>query len=134
METNENDEIIKNAQYRKSLAIAYFNATNAAIELLKPTVASFLSANLPEEKKLEMLKAGVRVWRDFFLEEHKKYYAENIANIGKPYDAKETIKNLKVAKTLEELKKIWMNLSEDERRDGEILAEVKKLKVKYENK
>lgn len=130
----EDEQILKNAQYRKSLAIAFFSSTNAAIELIKPIVPVFLGSSLPEEEKLEKLKAGVRVFRDWFLAEHKRYYAENIANIGKPYDAKETIANLKVETTLEGLKKAWIALSEDERRDGEIIKAVKELKAKYENK
>lgn len=119
----EDEQILKNAQYRKSLAIAYFNATNAAIELLKNS-----------GKKDTELQEDVVAWRDWFLAEHKRYYAENIANIGKPYDAKETIKNLKVETTLEGLKKAWLLLSEDERRDDEIIKAVKELKAKYANK
>jgi hypothetical protein len=113
----EDETILKNAQYRKSLAIAYFNATNAAIELCK-------GLNIHEkETKIKIIE-----YRNWFLEEHKKYYAENIANVGKPYDSKETIEKLKIGKTLEEVKQIWLSLSADERADGDIIKVAQELK------
>ena len=119
----KNEEIMKNAQFRKSLSIAFFNATNAAIELVK-------------EKPMtaDETRFAIQVWRDWFLGEHKNYYAAVIANIGKNYDAKESIAKLKVAKTLEELQTAWRLLSEDERRDAEVHKEAQKLKTQYEKK
>lgn len=117
-----NDEqILKNAQYRKGLSIAFFNSLNSAISMCQ-------GMNVHEKATLDK----VIELRDFFLDEHKKYYTEVIANVGKNYDTKETIEKLKVAKSLDELKGLWIGLSEDERRDGEIIAEVNLLKKQYE--
>jgi len=112
MDTRMNDSVIKNAQYRKGLSIAFFNATNATIELLKDD----------NSKTEEELKEKIIKWRSWFLEEHKNYYATVIEKIGVNYEAKESIEKLNKAKTIEELRTTWVNLSEDERRDPEIIA------------
>ena len=78
------DKIIKDAQYRKGLSIAFFNATNAAISLI----------GSESDPTNETLKKITDV-RDFFLDEHRKYYAEVIMPIGKLYDSKKTIEALK---------------------------------------
>lgn len=118
------EKILKDAQYRKGLSIAFFNATNAAIELVK-------SRPIADIDIKEALKLVTEV-RDFFLDEHKEYYARVIAKVGTSYNPAETIKKLKATKTLEELRKAWQLLSEDERQDVEIKKEVKALKVKHE--
>jgi len=117
------EQILKNAQYRKGLSIAFFNATNNAIEIIKLELENEL-ANGNEDS----LSDRIKDWRDWLLEEHKNYYAEVIAKIGVTYNSKETIEKLKTAKTVEELKSMWISLSEDERRDGDIIKEVNKLK------
>lgn len=116
----EQNEIIKSAQYRKGLSISYFNSVNAAIEIIKL---------LPKKKTID--KRAFEKWRDYFLNEHTKYYGEVIANIGTNYKASDSIAKLKKAKTLDELKSVWISFSEDERRDGEIIAETKRLKVNF---
>jgi hypothetical protein len=115
-----NEQIIKDAQFRKGLSIAFFNATNAAIELTK---------NL--EMTQDVLQSAIVEWRDWFLEEHKNYYSEVIANVGKHYDTEESIKKLNRATNLIELQSEWIFLSEDERQDETIIAEKNKLKEKY---
>jgi len=115
------EQKIKDAQYRKGLSIAFFNATNASIELVK---------NLPLSK--EELKKQITEYRDWFLEEHKEYYEKVVAVIGKNYDVDETVKELRTAKTTEELKTLWLRLSQDERQDAVIIVEVNKLKKLYE--
>ena len=117
----QDDKIIQNAQYRKSLSIAFFNATNAAIEMCK-------GLNISEEKTKEKI-IEVRNW---FLEEHKNYYASVIANAGQNYKVEESIAKLKTAKTLEDLQMVWRLLSEDERRDGEIQKVAQELKKKLQ--
>jgi len=117
----QDDKIIQNAQYRKSLSIAFFNATNAAIEMCK-------GLNISEEKTKEKI-IEVRNW---FLEEHKNYYASVIANAGQNYKTEESIAKLKTAKTLEDLQMVWRLLSEDERRDGEIQKVAQELKKKLQ--
>jgi predicted S18 family serine protease len=117
----EHDKLIKDAQYRKGLSIAFFNATNAAIELVK--IMGFTD-------KKTMLSSVIEA-RDFFLEEHKTYYANVIAKIGVAYKPEETKAKLSKAKSLEELKSVWLSLSEDERRDKEIIVFTQTLKKAY---
>jgi hypothetical protein len=118
------DKIIKDAQYRKGLSIAFFNATNSAISLIsaRPQIKDW---------KIDEVLENVKVVRDFFLEEHKNYYATVIANVGVNYHADESIKKLQDTKTEEELNTTWRMLSADERRDGEIIKIAQKLKKSY---
>jgi hypothetical protein len=117
-----NDKILKDAQYRKGLSIAFFNATNSAIALTVPKCQEFT-----EEQILNQVKA----YRAVFLEEHKNYYATVIANVGINYRSEESIEKLKATDTLEDLQTVWRLLSEDERRDGEIIKVAKELRAKY---
>lgn len=116
------EKLIKDAQYRKGLSIAFFNATNSAISMIQ---------GMKFENSAEALKT-VFLLRDSFLEEHKNYYATVIANVGSNYKADETIKKLELVKSKDELKTVWLSLSQDERQDGEIIKVAKKLKEKYE--
>lgn len=115
------EKILRDAQYRKGLSIAFFNATNSAISLVAPREIA---------DREEVLKEVIRI-RDFFLEEHKNYYATVIANIGANYKSEESIAKLKASKTLEDLQTVWRLFSEDERRDGEIIKVAKDLRSKY---
>lgn len=117
------DKILRNAQYRKGLSIAFFNSTNAAMNIL---------GQFKEDDNVEDWKESIQYWRNWFLEEHKEYYVNVIANVGKAYDAPETIKKIKKTKTLEDLHLLWIALSEDERRDGEIIKVKDEMKQKYE--
>lgn len=116
------EKIIRDAQYRKGLSIAFFNANNSAISLV---------ANRQIADRNELLKL-VTEYRDFFLEEHKKYYATVIANIGANYKVEDSIARLKATKTLDELKTTWISLSADERKDPEIIKVAQELKKLYE--
>lgn len=118
---NENDKVIRDAQYRKGLSIAFFNATNAAIEMCK-------GLNIHEETTRQKI---VDI-RDWLLEEHKNYYATVIANVGQNYKVEDSVAKLKSAGSLDELKVSWRLLSEDERRDPEVTKIAKELKKKYE--
>lgn len=122
-ENQENNKLIKDAQYRKGLSIAFFNATNSAISLIAPREIA---------DRDEVLKEVVRV-RDFFLTEYQNYYATIIANVGINYKAEDSIAKLKDTKTKEELNKVWRELSEDERRDGDIIKVAQELNKKYKN-
>jgi hypothetical protein len=121
-----NDKIIRDAQYRKGASIAFFNATNNATQIVE-----LLYKSHPQDSD-EAVKKDISKWRDWLLEEHKTYYSEVIANIGKNYDSKATIEKLKTAKNIDELKGLWISLSEDERRDGDVIKEVNLLKKSYE--
>ena len=124
MENQQQDKLIRDAQYRKGLSIAFFNSLNSAISLVSPAT-QYLT---PDE-----IKNRVKMYRDYFLEEHKNYYATVIANVGVNYKAEDSIAKLKATKTLEELQNAWLLLSQDERRDGEIIKVVKTEKAKYQN-
>ena len=116
---------IKDAQWRKGLGIAWFNATNSAITLVS-TNPKMKSWTIDEQLE------NVNVVRDYFLKEYNTYYSEVLANIGANYNASETIARMNNSKDMKELKSIWISLSEDERRDVEILKVKAALKLKYE--
>lgn len=118
----DNEKIIKDAQYRKGLSIAFFNATNAAISMV---------ANMQLPNSQEALLKIVQI-RDFFLEEHKNYYATIIANVGANYKVEDSIKKIKSVQSKGELRKAWLSLSEDERRDGEVIKAKDEMKAIYE--
>lgn len=120
----DEDKLIRDAQYRKGLSIAFFNATNSAISLVSSGKVKLLEG--------EDVQPVLVFWRDWFLEEHKKYYTEVIANAGKSYDPKTSIEKLEATTNLDELRAVWVLLSEDERRDGGIRECALKLKEKYE--
>jgi hypothetical protein len=121
-----NAEVLKDAQYRKGLSIAFFNATNAAIELTK------VCLSIADQKNKTKVKKFIKDTREWFLEEHKTYYGTVIANVGANYDVKTTIGRLESATDMDSLKNIFLSLSEDERRDGEVIKKVAELKKKYE--
>lgn len=118
------DIIIRDAQYRKGLSIAFFNATNAAVEFAK---INGLTGILDPKK-------FIADWRDFFLEEHKNYYATVIAKIGLNYSPTEAIATLQATTNIEGLSNAWLLLSEDERHDEAVIAVKEDLKKKYEEK
>ena len=120
-DNNDNDKILRDAQYRKGLSIAFFNATNAAVELVSKLGTEGVS-----------IEEAVTKWRNWFLDTHKKYYAEVIANIGVPYDVAETIKRLESVMTKKELKQVWISLSEDERQDATIIEAKNRIKHEKE--
>lgn len=121
---DKHEKIIRDAQYRKGLSIAFFNATNNATEIVK----------LRETKSLtnEEIQDQIKFWRDWLLDEHKGYYAENIASVGKIYETQDVLKRLNEVKDYEGLRSIWVTLTEDQRRDGDIKNKVKEIKEKYE--
>jgi len=120
---NNHDNVLKDAQYRKGLSIAYFNSLNASIELAK--------VMFPDMEGVDT-KAFISEWRDYFLEEHKNYYANVIAKVGTNYKPEVAKTKLINAKSIDELKVVWQSLSEDERRDKDIIILTQSLKKKYE--
>ena len=117
MKENINGKLLKDAQYRKGLSIAFFNASNCATELVKA------EGEITKEKFVE--------WRDWLLTEHARYYAETIAKVGVAYNREATILKLNAVNSYEELREVWTKLSEDERRDVEIVKVKQQLKEKY---
>lgn len=115
---------IRDAQFRKGLSIAFFNATNSAITLVSTDKEYYTE---------EELKKKIIDWRDFFLAEHENYYAKTISPIGLLYDKQETIKLIESATGMEDLKDIWLSISQDERNDVDIIKIKDEIKKKYEN-
>jgi hypothetical protein len=120
----DNDKIIKDAQYRKGLSIAFFNATNAAISL----IGTIQPTTDPDYYKTRLVEI-----RDWLLEEHKTYYATVIANVGVNFNPEDTIKKLKATTDKQSFKSVWLSLSEDERHHEEVKKVAKELKDKYKN-
>jgi len=121
---DNNERIIKDAQFRKGLSIAFFNATNSAITLVSTDKEYYTESELKEK---------IVMWRDFFLKEHENYYSKVISPIGCLYDKQETIKLIESATGMEDLKDIWLSISQDERNDADIIKVKDEIKQKYEN-
>jgi len=119
------EQVIKDAQYRKGLSIAFFNATNNAIELVKNSQGGI-------DGSIEDRKQAVAMYRDWLLDEHKKYYAEVIAKVGPHFSVEDTIAKLKATTDLNSLAAVWRAISADERAHPEVLAAKDELKDKYE--
>lgn len=120
------EKLIKDAQYRKGLSIAFFNATNAAIELVKTD---------PAYEKIEggeRIQESIRFWRNWLLEEHKTYYSNVIAKVGTTFSTEDTIAKLKSATTLVALGSIWRSISADERAHPDVVKVKDELKAQYE--
>ena len=124
----DTEEIIKNAQYRKNLSISFFNATNNATQIVE-----LLYKEHPQDNT-EVIKKDILEWRDWLLEEHKNYYAKNIANIGGNFNKDETIKKLKTAKKDRMQRKLSSNEKEEQKKSliSKIShAQEKKLGITY---
>ena len=117
---------IKNAQDRKDFAIAYFNATNNAIELVKSMRGFEISTE-------EQIQKQIATWREWFLVQHLEYRALVTEKIGASYDPKEHVEKLKASKTIEELEKTWNSFTQDVRMDNELRKVCQELKNGYEN-
>lgn len=139
--SKKNDKVIRDAQYRKGLSIAFFNASNSAIEMVKMEGPKFIAKKVKKTgagikfTQVEVpLRQRIKEWREVLLEDHKEYYATVIANVGVNYRSEDSIKKLKTVKSMSELKALWLGFSEDERRDGEIKEVAKALKEKFKEK
>ena len=79
MENKSYEDFIRGAEYRKTWSIAYFNSLNFAKDML----ALELPYITYEEQKTDKGKQDrLIMWRDWAIEQHGKYYAENIAIVG----------------------------------------------------
>lgn len=121
---DNNEKIIKDAQFRKGLSIAFFNANNAAITLVSTDKEYYTE---------DELKKKIIEYRDWFLKEHQNYYSTVISPIGLLFNKEETIKLVEGASGLEDLKDIWLSISQDERSDVDIIKVKDEMKKKYEN-
>ncbi len=116
------DKVLKDAQYRKGLSIAFFNATNAAIELTK----GYKFATEEEQRK------AIVETRNWLLTEHQTYYATVLSAVGDNFNPADAIEKLKGAQNYEELSMVWRLLSEDERRHAEIIKTAKEVKARFQ--
>lgn len=113
------EDVIKNAQYRKGLSIAYFNAINSAIELTKGI------------EDADTRKKAIVDCRDWLLDEYATYYTNVLENASVNFKPEETIKRLEKATSLVELQNIWVCLSQDERHHEDIIKKKDELKAQY---
>lgn len=113
---------IKNAQDRKDFAIAFYNATNNAIEMVK--TSGFQTDVHAKNLIIE--------WREWFLEQHLEYRANVTEKIGATYNVTTAVEKLEITTNKEDLRKAWLSLSQDERQDPEIHAKCQELIQKYE--
>ena len=121
-DTNQ-QKLIQDAQWRKGMSIAYFNSLNASISLVTAQGTRFGS----EDEMLE----SINKYKNHFIEQHNMYYTKNIAPIGVQVNIKGAIAKAQEAKTLEELKAVWLKFSELERQNPEIKSAVNILKETY---
>lgn len=129
------EKLLKDAQYRKGLSIAFFNATNAAIEMVKVEGSKKVISIKKKGKVVKWevpIEERIEYWRKYFIQKHQEYYTEVIANVGVNYKAEDAIKKLKEVTDWEGFKKVWRTFSEDERRDPEIRKVAVEVKNKYE--
>lgn len=130
MKHNNSEKLIRDAQYRKGLSIAYFNSLNAAVELTKAIIAKGNTEDINKNPRivLDMLYK----FRDEFIAEHDDYYARVIANVGVSYSVANAVEKLEAVKSLDELRNVWVGFSEDERRDPKIRETAGEVKKRYE--
>lgn len=137
----DEDKVIKDAQYRKGLSIAFFNATNVAIEMLKLLPATAFKKVVEKGKGKKKTKTTIAITREeklveirnWLLDEHKKYYAEVIAKVGTNYSVEKSLARLAKVKNQAELNSVWLSFSEDERHDGDIRKLAQSLQEKFKN-
>lgn len=125
------EKLMKNAQFRKAAPMAFLNARNSAIELLKLEGTPKVVKGKKAKKELTLLERTKKYTEDF-MKEYREFYSNEVASIGGNYKAADSIAKLKKAKNLEELAFTWRSLSADERHDGEIIKVKEDLKKKYE--
>ena len=75
---------------KKDKQIAFFNSTNAAIELVKP-----IGENKPIDTK--RMQDAIKGWRDWFYKEWENWYADNIVE-PQGADGEEPIVQEKITK------------------------------------
>jgi len=96
---NNFDKAMRDAQFRKGISIAYFNAINSAISLI--TAPSAITGTKTNEETQYLIEK----WRDYFLDEYAKFHAENIATIGVDKISPTVVEGLDKAKKLYESNK-----------------------------
>ena len=121
----ENNKAASDGQFKKQMGIAYSNANNAAIELMKAEPKLF-GFGIPQ------MMGNLKEIRTYMLDDYMEWYNNVISKVGSNFKPEDTIKRLETASSSQELKSIWFSLSEDERLNPEIVKATKKLKEKYE--
>lgn len=128
--TNENEKLLKNAQYRKALPMAFLNSRNSAIELLKMEGKPKVKKGKKPVSLMQILKKNT----DNLMKDYMEFYAKEVATVGTNFKPEDSIAKLKAAKTLPDLQATWRLLSEDERHNEEVLVVAKQLRQKYNDK
>lgn len=121
---------IREAQDNKDLKIAFFNATNNAIEMVKYENEAGTTRFVDDKE----LKDGVVSWREWFLEEHKAHHLKSVGALSATIPVGSAIDRLQKANGLVELKAVWASLTQDERDNTDILLEAQAQRKKYATK
>lgn len=95
MENKNFENVLRDAQFRKGLSIAYFNSLNSAIEMLKVKLPY---TKTPEESTDEGKQKTLEYWHKYFLDQYSKFHAENISSIGIEKIAPSVVEGLDKAK------------------------------------
>lgn len=141
---SEQEKLMKVQDFKRNVSIAFFNANNVAATLveleskLMPPLMEVKAAKVKKgQKKTKIIKQPASLtdrlvfYRDWLIEEHSKYYAKVIAPVADKFKVEDSVAALKAAKTLPELRKAWIALSQDERDNKEILKVAQKLRKAY---
>ena len=86
------EEFLRGQEYRKTWSIAYFNSLNFAVQMV--TAQGLAKEGQVVDKAKEMLI----MWRDWAIDQHAKYYAENIAIVGMENVSPRVVEGLDKAK------------------------------------
>lgn len=127
----DENKILKDAQYRKNFSIAFFNAANVSVEMIK--LEGKVYKGKGKSKKLVAHEDRFVYYQDLMLKRYRKYYAEVISATGANYKVDKTIEKILQADTREKLNSVWLGLSQEERQDPAIKKVVKELILKYKN-
>lgn len=141
---------MKVADFKRNISIAFFNANNVAATLVE--LEAKMYPKLMEAEATKVLKKGMKAgkkkklavkmkpvsltsrlefYRDWLIKEHSKYYAKVIEPVADNFRKEDAIGRLKATKNMEELRALWVLLSEDERYNEEIIKVKEQLKAKY---
>jgi hypothetical protein len=130
MAKNEQEELLKNAQFRKALPMAFLNSRNSAIELLKLNGKPKVKKGKKPVSLMTILKKNT----NNLMADYMEFYARDVATVGVNFKPEESIAKLNAAKNLPDLQSTWRSLSEDERHNDDVRKVAQQLRDKYNDK
>lgn len=113
---------IREAQDVKDLKIAFFNATNNAIQIVKPDLAV---------DRIDDIKEGIQYWRDWFLDEHKEHNLRMQEQTGATVQVGDALTKLKAVNNIVDLRALWATFTQDERNIQAVKDEANRLRLLF---